>query len=234
MHCEPNRIKMKKTQDADQRARIGKAEKETMEEQKDKITIRRAVSEDAAKLLEIYRPYVEETAISFEWEVPSLAEFTDRMKAISAKYPYLVAEADGEPVGYDYAGTFKERAAYDWDVEVTIYTRKDWSKQGLGRMLYEALESALRTQNILNVNACIAYPADGADDAYLTKNSMQFHEHMGYRLVGRFTKCGYKFGRWYDMVWMEKHIGEHVSEQPPVIPFAECLFLIDKKVDTCR
>ena len=188
---------------------------------KEKVQIRRASEADAAKLLDIYEPYVKETAISFEWEPPTLTEFTDRMRAILQRYPYLVAEIGGEPVGYAYAGAFKGRAAYDWAVEVTIYTAKDRKKQGLGRQLYEALESALAAQRILNVNACIAYPADGAEDEYLTKNSVQFHARMGYRPIGTFTKCGYKFGRWYDMIWMEKHIGDHVSTQPPVIPFPD-------------
>ena len=79
--------------------------------------------------------------------------------------------------------------------------------QGIGKALYEALEKILALQNILNLNACIGYPE--LEDEHLTKNSVQFHERMGYRFVGEFYKCGYKFGRWYNMVWMEKHIGEH-------------------------
>ena len=88
---------------------------------------------------------------------------------------------------------------------------------GIGRALYEALEKVSRAQNILNLNACIGYPE--ADDEYLTGNSVQFHGHMGYRMVGEFHKCGYKFGRWYNMVWMEKLLGEHGENPKEVIPF---------------
>ena len=81
------------------------------------------------------------------------------------------------------------------------------------------MERILKLQNILNLNACIAYPE--VEDEYLTKNSVEFHQHLGYELIGEFHKCGYKFNRWYNMVWMEKHIGEHSEEPLPVIPFRE-------------
>ena len=124
---------------------------------------------------------------------------------------FLVAERDGEIMGYAYASAFKERAAYAWAVETSIYIRTDAKHLGLGKLLYTALEGALKLQNITNVNACIAHPT--VPDEYLTLNSEQFHEHLGYRVVGRFTGCAYKFGRWYDMVWMEKLIGEHTADQ---------------------
>ena len=92
-------------------------------------------------------------------------------------------------------------------------------KQGIGRKLYQALEDTLIRQNILNLNACIGYPT--VEDEYLTRNSMEFHQHLGYRLVGQFYQCGYKFGRWYDMVWMEKLVGEHGVEPVRVKPFPE-------------
>lgn len=183
--------------------------------------IRRASLEDAPELLKIYAPYVEKTAISFEWETPDISDFTQRMEHIMQKYPYLVAEVDGKTVGYAYAGSFKGRAAYDWDVEVTIYTDQTKQKQGLGRMLYEALESALAAQHILNVNACITVPPGGLADEYASNNSKEFHAHMGYQMVGTFTKCGYKFGRWYDMTWMEKHIGSHDTKPHPVVAFPD-------------
>ena len=185
-----------------------------MEDQK----IRVAKPEDAEKLLEIYAPYVTDTAITFEYEVPTEEEFRGRIEHVLEKYPYLVAEADGEIVGYAYAGAFKERAAYDWAVETSIYLRTDRKKKGIGRKLYEALERALAMQNILNVNACITYMEK--EDEYVTKNSAQFHEHMGYRLVGEFRECGYKFERWYDMIWMEKHLGEHAAHPGSVKSFS--------------
>jgi phosphinothricin acetyltransferase len=104
-------------------------------------------------------------------------------------------------------------------VETTIYLKKGSAGKGYGRRLYEALEEVLKKQNILNLNACIAYT--DIEDEYLTNQSMRFHEHMGYRLVGTFRQCGYKFGRWYDMIWMEKMIGQHQPDPEPVIPYGK-------------
>ena len=154
------------------------------------ITIRNATLADAPRILEIYAYYVEHTVITFEYDVPSLAEFEGRMRAIMQKYPYLVIERDGRIEGYAYAHAFVGRAAYDWAAELTIY---------------------------LDLYACIGYPQ--AEDEYLTKNSAQFHEHLGFTLAGTFHNCGYKFGRWYDMIWMEKIIGEHRPDQPDIVPY---------------
>ncbi len=171
------------------------------------ILIREASAEDAPRLLEIYAYYVKNTAITFEYDVPSLEEFRGRIAHIRERYPYLVIERDGVIEGYAYAGVFKDRAAYDWSCEMTIYLDRGAVGEGLGRKLYGALEEALKAQGILNLYACIGYP-DKADE-YLDYNSAQFHGHMGYKTVGTFHQCGYKFGRWYSMIWMEKMIGEH-------------------------
>ncbi len=181
------------------------------------FSIRAATPDDAGELLAIYTPYVTNTAISFECEVPGLSEFQKRIENTLKRYPYLLAESAGEILGYAYTGPFVGRAAYDWAAETTIYLKTDKKKMGIGRALYEALEKVSRAQNILNLNACIGYPE--ADDEYLTGNSVQFHGHMGYRMVGEFHKCGYKFGRWYNMVWMEKILGEHGERPEEVIPF---------------
>ena len=181
------------------------------------ITIRTATLSDAQALLNIYSPYVEHTAITFEYDVPSVEEFASRIKNTLQKYPYLVAEKNGRLLGYAYASPFHERPAYDWAVETSIFVDQNIKHQGIGRRLHDALEDALRSQGILNMNACIAYPPE--EDEYLDKNSVEFHTHMGYRLVGEFYKCGYKFHRWYNMVWMEKLIGNHLSDQkPPKFP----------------
>jgi phosphinothricin acetyltransferase len=181
------------------------------------INIRAAAPGDAAELLNIYAPYVEETAISFEYETPSVAEFEKRISDTLLKYPYFVAETDEGIAGYTYAAPFKWRPAYDWSVETTIYLRRSARGHGIGRQLYEALESTLRQQNILNANACIA--VTDIEDPYVTNDSMHFHEHMGYKLVGRFHKSGFKFNRWYDMIWMEKMLGEHKADSARPIPF---------------
>lgn len=180
--------------------------------------IRLVKPEDAGRLVEIYAPYVKQTAVTFEYEVPSVAEFRKRIESILKKYPYLVAEQDGEITGYAYAGVFIERPAADWAAEAAIYVDRGRRRSGAGRALYEALEKALIRQNILNINACIACPE--AEDEYLTYDSIRFHERMGYRMAGRFHQCGYKFGRWYDLVWMEKHLGEHPAKPEAVKWFA--------------
>ena len=173
------------------------------------MIIRTATANDAEELLNIYAYYVENTAITFEYDVPTLEEFTQRIENTLKKYPYLVAEKDGEILGYAYAGVFKDRAAYGWSAETTIYLKQDAVKCGLGRMLYETLEKEMKKRGFLNLYACIGYPID--DDEYLTKNSAEFHAHLGFETVGEFHKCGYKFGRWYNMIWMEKIIGEHIG-----------------------
>lgn len=185
----------------------------------EEVIIRAALEEDAQELLEIYAPYVLGTAITFEYEVPSLQEFAGRIRHTLKKFPYLVAVRDGSILGYAYVSPFKARPAYDWAVETSIYIRTDMRRRGIGKRLYEKLEDILKVQNILNMNACIGYPAE--EDAHLTKDSVIFHEHLGYRMVGEFRQCGYKFHTWYNMVWMEKHIGEHQKEQALVRNFDE-------------
>ena len=160
------------------------------------IQIRAAVPTDAPALLAIYAPYVEQTAITFEYDVP--------------------AEQDGVPVGYAYAGKFHDRAAYDWSVETSIYVEQHRKRQGIGRLLHDALEQELQRRHFLNMNACVACPI-GENDPYLTRDSICFHEKLGYRMVGEFHQCGYKFGRWYHMVWLEKHIGSHEGTPLPVL-----------------
>lgn len=182
------------------------------------VVVRDAVPEDAERLVEIYRPYVETTAITFEYDVPTVGEFRGRMERTMEKYPYLVAEMDGYVVGYACAGRFVGRAAYDWSVETTIYLDRGMRGRGIGRRLYGALEEALKDMGVLNLNACIAYPEK--EDEYLTRSSAEFHARLGYRLVGEFRLCGYKFSRWYNMIWMEKLIGEHTSEPAAVAPYS--------------
>lgn len=178
--------------------------------------IRTARLDDAESILKLYAYYIENTAITFEYKVPSLPEFQARIKNTLARYPYLVLEQDGRILGYCYAGRLKERAAYDWSCEVSIYIAHTAQRCGFGRMLYEALEEKLRRMGITNMYACITYPKE--EDQYLSKDSAQFHAHMGFEKVGEFHRCGYKFDRWYNVIWMEKIIGSHCSRQPPVRP----------------
>lgn len=186
------------------------------------VRIRPAGPEDAAELLAIYAPYVTDTAITFEYDVPSVEEFAGRIRAVLERYPYLAAERNGKLLGYAYAHAFHSRPAYGWAVETSLYVDRGALRAGIGGRLHAALEAALKAQGVLNMNACISVPA-GEEDESLTRNSQEFHAHLGYRLVGEFYQCGYKFGRWYNMVWMEKQIGPHLPYQPPVKPFRELL-----------
>ena len=175
------------------------------------MPIRSATPDDTARLLEIYAYYVENTAISFECTAPTFDEFKNRIERTLEKYPYLVLEEDGVIQGYAYAAPLKNREAYAHSCELSIYLDRSARGRGYGRRLYEALEAELAKIGILNLYACIADPI--REDAYLTRNSQQFHEHLGFKRVGIFSRCGYKFGRWYNMVWMEKFIGDHDAFQ---------------------
>ena len=190
-----------------------------IDKQNKEITIRPVSAADAEQLAEIYAPYVKNTAITFEYDAPSAGEFTRRISHTLETYPYLAAEAEGKILGYGYAGPLKERAAYDRSCEMSIYIRQDQKRRGIGRVLYGTLEECLKAQNILNLYACISYPEK--EDEYLSLDSVWFHEHMGYRLIGRFHQCGYKFGRWYDMIWMEKFIGDHIDKPLEVKKYPE-------------
>ena len=210
--------------------------------------IRTAKPSDAEELLAIYAPYIKKTAITFEYDVPSVEEFKSRIENTLKRYPYIVLEDNGIIQGYAYTSPFGERIAYQWSVETSIYIREDSRKSGYGRMLYSELEKISIKQNIQNLNACIACPgieddysqdmddallngnadmikevSDRLGDSTIDMNSVSFHQHIGYRLAGHFHKCGSKFGKWYDMVWMEKIIGGH--EEPPkeFIPYPDII-----------
>ncbi|MCI8983540.1 MAG: GNAT family N-acetyltransferase [Hungatella sp.] len=196
------------------------------------MKIRTASPRDGAALLKIYGPYVERTAITFEYRVPSVEEFSGRIERTLKQYPYFAAEFEGELVGYAYAGPFHEREAYDWAVETSLYVAWDQRKMGIGRRLHDALETALREQGILNMNACVACPCGEADE-YLTWSSLEFHRRLGYRPVGEFRQCGYKFGRWYNMAWLERHIGDHLGEQPVPKAFGDIRERMEQGLSAC-
>lgn len=178
------------------------------------VRLRVADPGDGPALAAIYAPYVTDTAITFDLDPPDGAEFSERIQRTLLRYPYLVAEANRQAVGYVYASAFKGRAAYDWAVETSIYIREDMRGRGLGKALYIALEEALRAQRVLSANACITYPNPG---------SVAFHEGMGYRTCAHFHRCGYKLGRWWDVIWMEKDLGERAVPPAPFVPFSELL-----------
>lgn len=165
------------------------------------LSIRIASPHDAAALLRIYGPYVEKTAITFEYEVPSVEEFQGRI------------------LGYAYAGSFHPRKAYEHSAELSIYLAPNARHRGIGKKLYARLEEILARQQVYNLYACIAFTEK--EDPFLPKDSPLFHEHMGFQTAGRFHHCGYKFHRWYDMIWMEKFIGNRTDKPGDFVAFSE-------------
>lgn len=182
------------------------------------MKIERVTVEDAEELLEIYGYYVKNTAISFEYTVPSVEEFRERIINISALFPYIKAvDENGKILGYSYANKFRTRAAYAWDVETTIYVRHDVRRQGIGQALYQVLEKSLKKIGILNMYAGVASLSNPAEkDDHLTMDSIYFHKKMGFEKVAEFHNSGRKFNTWYNMCFLEKMIGEHLQNQNEV------------------
>jgi phosphinothricin acetyltransferase len=157
--------------------------------------IRPATPADAASLLEIYRPYVEGTAVSFETELPSVETFAARIDKALQGWAWLVAEVDGQCVGYAYGGAHRERAAYRWSTETSAYIRAGWQGKGLGRMLYQALFERLAERGCCNALAVVVVPNDA---------SVALHRAVGFETVGVFKRGGHKFGAWHDVMWLQR------------------------------
>ena len=182
------------------------------------VNIRVASPDDAEQLLEIYAPYVLNTAVSFEYDVPSIEEFQQRIRSTLQKFPYIAAVQNGKIIGYAYASPFKLREAYKYSVELSIYLSGECRRKGVGSRLYGLLEQILAAQGILNLNVCITY-GKKEENPYTSQDSVLFHEKMGYRLVGKFSKCGFKFGTWIDMVWMEKLLDNGIGRNSTPMEF---------------
>lgn len=159
--------------------------------------IRYAQVEDAASILKIYEPFILSTSITFEYTVPSLEDFTKRIEGIFTKYPFFVYEDNGEVVGYCYANRFRERAAYNWDVEISIYIDPAHQRKGIATLLYERLLNECKKRGFHNAVGGITMP---------NEKSVQFHDKFGFRQVGIFTNSGFKQGAWYDVLFVEKNL----------------------------
>lgn len=161
------------------------------------MSIRFAVTGDIPAMLEIYAPFVENTAVSFEYQVPSTAEFTRRFESITARFPWLVWEQEGKVLGYCYACAPFERAAFSWCAEPSIYLAPEARGQGIGRQLYQVLEALLKHLGYTRLYALIT--ADNTP-------SIAFHTALGYREIACMPDCGYKLGSWHSLAWLEKEI----------------------------
>ena len=168
--------------------------------------IRPATERDVPAILEIYRPYILETAYTFEYEVPSLAEFQARFAAITDRHPWLVWEEKGEILGYAYGEKAFVRAAYQWDADLAVYLRQDCHGRGIGRALYEAVEKILYRQGYM-----VAYALVSTDNP----GSCRFHEALGYAQVMLQPDCGWKHGKWHGLIWYEKRLRHGEPGEPP-------------------
>jgi L-amino acid N-acyltransferase YncA len=161
------------------------------------ISIRPVRLQDASQMLDIYRPFVTENSVSFELEPPTVEEFSSRIEKYTQKFPWLVAEEKGEVLGYAYASSYRERKAYQWSVECSVYVRKDQYGKGSAQLLYDFLFSELTQRGFFNVYAIITLPNEA---------SVRFHKKMNFEDVGIFKRVGFKFGKWHDVLWMVKFL----------------------------
>lgn len=173
------------------------------------MKLRMINSEDIRDVLRIYKPFVKNTPITFEYTVPSYKKFVKRVSKITGTYPWIVAELDGNIIGYAYTSRFRERAAFAWDAEVSVYIEDKYQGQGVGRALYQAVEDISRMQGIYNIYALITSTA---------KQSLDFHKALKYEYMYTLNNCGWKFDRWYSMACFVKTIGDFDKEPEPVIP----------------
>ena len=175
------------------------------------MTFRLAEEADAPALLAIYGQYID-TPITFECALPSVESFTERIRSIRAAYPYIVCEEDGRIWGYAYAHRQAERAAYQWNAELSIYLDREVRGRGVGRRLYGALMELLRLQGIHTVYALVTVP---------NEKSEGLHGSMGFRHMGTQRSTGYKDGAWRDVAWFEKQIAPYDPDPAPLAPIGQ-------------
>lgn len=162
---------------------------------------------DAASILEIYTPYILNTAVTFETEIPSITSFEERIKHYTEKWPWIVYEVDGTIGGYAYATKHRERLAYQWCVESSVYIRDQFQGEGIASKLYNALFELLRLQGFINVYAGITLPND---------RSISFHEKLGFTNFAYYKNVGHKLGEWRTVGWWQKQINNY--EKQPLAP----------------
>lgn len=175
-------------------------------------TIRIATEADAKGILDIYAPYITNTSYTFETEVPTVEDFAARIRNYLATWPWLVCERGGEIAGYAYATRHRERVAYQWCTESSVYIHDDHQKKGIARALYLALFNILEHQGFRNVYAVINLP---------NPKSVALHENCGFEYFTTFEKVGYKLGRWKNVGWWKLVLNDYGDEPAAPVPFAE-------------
>jgi phosphinothricin acetyltransferase len=181
--------------------------------------IRLANPSDAVAMLAIYAPYIRNTSITFETVVPPVADFANRINSYVENWPWLVYEINGQVVGYAYASRYREREAYQWSVECSVYVQDEHLRSGIGRALYTSLFFILKAQGFTTVYAVINLPND---------RSVAFHESMGFRYFATYEKVGYKLGKWKDVGWWQLQLNDYLSEPQVPVKFSA----IDQNVIT--
>ena len=178
------------------------------------IKIRAAKPADANQIAAIYAPYVAASAVSFETDPPNAQSMRGRMAKAADRYPWLVATSEDSDVvlGYAYANSFRDRPAYHWTVETSIYVAGDLQRQGVGRLLYSALIATLRAQDYVQAIAALAMP---------NEHTISLHESLGFRRAGMFREVGYKHGQWRDIGFWQLELTDSASPPPNPKPFSE-------------
>ncbi|MBI5856621.1 MAG: N-acetyltransferase [Sphingobacteriales bacterium] len=167
---------------------------------------------DAEGILVIYAPYIKTTSFTFETEVPSVENFKERIAAYMVNYPWLVCEIGGRIAGYAYSASHRERKAYQWSVESSVYIHNDYQKRGIASALYNALIEILKLQGFRNVYAVINLPND---------KSVAFHESCGFKYFATYEQVGYKLGKWKNVGWWRLIINEFENDPSPPLKFSE-------------
>lgn len=174
--------------------------------------IRLATAADSSSILDIYSLYISNTSFTFETEVPSVQAFADRIESYLQSWPWLVCEIDGKIAGYAYATRHRERTAYQWCTESSIYIHDDFQRRGVAHALYAALFDILKIQGFRNIYAVINLPND---------RSVAFHESCGFKYFATYEKVGYKLGKWKNVGWWRLILNEFGDEPAPPIKFSE-------------
>jgi L-amino acid N-acyltransferase YncA len=171
------------------------------------LLIRHALKHDAPAMLEIYRPYVERTIVSFETQAPSIEEFAARITKALQDWTWLIAEEHGRCVGYASGSAHRERLAYRWSVETSVYVHDRHHRRGIGKALYAELFERLGSMGYCNAYAGIALPNDA---------SFALHRLVGFEPIGTFSRVGRKFGTWHDVLWLQRRLRESPPSEGPM------------------
>ena len=172
--------------------------------------IRLATKDDAAGMLKIYAPFILNSGITQETEVPSVEDFQQRVISNLEERPWLVCEINNEIAGYAYAGKHRDRKGYQWCTESSVYISEKYFSAGVGKALYAALFDILKVQGFVNAYAVITLP---------NGRSIGFHKKFGFEYLTTYEKIGYKLGQWHDVGWMEYEINAHKEDPEDPIKF---------------